>query len=110
MQFNPPDWAATPRRSRCVFLAEESCEGKRWCIDEKSCYVVGRSPACDIPVECKNVSRSHACIAHGVDGRVFVLDLGSVHGTYVPKQKKHATRKVNIENTHLERRVGKSES
>lgn len=96
MQFNPPDWAATPRRSRCAFVTQDSCESKRWSIDGKSCYVLGRSPACDIPLECKNVSRTHACIAHGGDGRVFVMDLGSVHGTYVRRELNRKSRKVRI--------------
>lgn len=45
--------------------------------------VVGREPACDLPVFDGSVSRKHAEIGLGDDGSVSVTDLGSTHGTFV---------------------------
>lgn len=45
-------------------------------------FVVGRDPACDLPVPSRNVSKRHAEILHTM-GSVLVRDLNSTNGTYV---------------------------
>lgn len=75
---NPPKWASLPDRPRAWKLVLG--DGKSWSLNEKCCYVLGRNSCSDIPLNSKNVSRSHACIANTADGRLYVTDLGSVHG------------------------------
>jgi hypothetical protein len=48
--------------------------------------VVGRSPACDLPVPSPRVSRRHAWV-HREGSGYAVSDLGSTNGTYVNEQR-----------------------
>lgn len=53
--------------------------------------VIGRSPACDLPIASPQVSRRHAWV-HS-DGPDFVVaDLGSTNGTYVNEKRVLGTR------------------
>ncbi len=45
-------------------------------------FVIGRDPACDLPIPSRNVSKRHAEILH-TTGAVLVRDLNSTNGTYV---------------------------
>jgi S1-C subfamily serine protease len=45
--------------------------------------VIGRAEDCDITVSDGKVSRHHAAIERGEDGRVSVVDLGSSNGTFL---------------------------
>jgi len=48
----------------------------------RACTVVGRSQEhADILVDHQSVSRKHAALFHGRDGRLYVMCLGSTHGT-----------------------------
>jgi hypothetical protein len=38
---------------------------------------------CDIPLSHATASRQHAVLCHHTDGRVFLIDLGSSHGTFL---------------------------
>ncbi len=56
--------------------------GKKYDL-EKSEAVIGRSSECEIPVPGEDISRNHARLSVGHDGRVRVVDLGSTNGTFV---------------------------
>ena len=45
--------------------------------------VIGRDPACEVVAATSSVSRRHARIERGPDGRYLVTDLGSSNGTFV---------------------------
>jgi pSer/pThr/pTyr-binding forkhead associated (FHA) protein len=38
---------------------------------------------CDVPLSHATSSRQHAALCHHNDGRVFLIDLGSSHGTFL---------------------------
>ena len=49
----------------------------------KSSFVAGRSPEVDIVLEHPSASRRHAMVLHHRSGAVYLLDLGSAHGTFL---------------------------
>lgn len=66
-------------------------------LAQKSYFVVGRLPVCDVSLEHPSISRYHAVIQYrsqagegesaGEDTGFYVHDLGSTHGTVVNKNK-----------------------
>jgi hypothetical protein len=83
-----PKWAAVPERTGRLYLEMVAPSGsapkhdsERWCVDRKAGYLLGRNAdAVDVAVDHKSASRVHACLAHGPEGELHLLDLGSVHG------------------------------
>jgi len=69
-------------------------------LTTKQCYVVGRQPNLDIPLEHPSVSRLHAIIQMRASGQVYVYDLGSTHGTFWNK-----TNRINP-SVHVPVKVG----
>ena len=48
-------------------------------IDKQPAYVLGRQPdAVDVTLDEQSASRQHAALVHHEDGRLFLIDLGSV--------------------------------
>ncbi|KAM3842144.1 kanadaptin [Diretmus argenteus] len=65
-------------------------------LTDRSYFVVGRLPVCDVPLEHPSISRYHAVIQYrgrsgegsvGEERGFYVHDLGSTHGTVVNKNK-----------------------
>jgi hypothetical protein len=55
-------------------------EGKKW--DVKGDLVIGREPNCDISINDRQVSRSHARISTTTNGKILLEDLASKNGTF----------------------------
>ncbi|TFH33719.1 MAG: FHA domain-containing protein, partial [Anaerolineales bacterium] len=55
--------------------------GTRWALD-KSEFVIGRDPTCDLSIPDRQISRFHARIRHTAGGYVLE-DLGSKNGTHL---------------------------
>jgi hypothetical protein len=93
-QFQPPAWAvpgnvAENGAALHVIKSGEVIDTLK--IDDARLYTLfGRFPSCDdngqgVPVrlEHPSVSRVHAAVLRGQDSTIFVIDLGSSHGTFV---------------------------
>ncbi|EIE23013.1 SMAD/FHA domain-containing protein, partial [Coccomyxa subellipsoidea C-169] len=51
-------------------------------------FTFGRSPGCDFLLEHPSASRLHAVLQYrSSDGRAFLYDAGSAHGTFVNKKQ-----------------------
>lgn len=80
--FQPPPWASQPCRTATVEVQEEGGATHTQPVDKQPWYLFGRdASACDVPLDHPTASRQHAALVHHSDGRVFVIDLGSTHGT-----------------------------
>jgi len=82
--FQPPSWARRPKLHRCG--VEVYKQGKLVQvikdINRKKCTIFGRNQKmCDICLEHPSISRQHGAILHGSSGNIYIVDLGSSHGT-----------------------------
>ncbi|RHZ29052.1 hypothetical protein DYB37_000347 [Aphanomyces astaci] len=63
----------------------------------KSYFVAGRmEPLCDIVLQHPSVSRTHAALQFDAKGQLFLVDLGSTHGTFVNKKRISAADHVEL--------------
>ena len=67
-----------------------SLEGNEYVLDPNSRFLIGRGEDCDIQlpreVGPRDISRQH-CLLETTSQRVYIRDLGSLHGTYVNGKK-----------------------
>lgn len=94
-KFQPPKWCRAPRNPAQTeqavrFVPDEDAtpQPAGVTISNKAVYTLGRSDTgVDIRLRGELVSRLHAAILQDVDGRKFVVDLRSTHGTFVDKKR-----------------------
>ena len=72
----------------CLKAGLKLLEPKRVCYTPKSMsrlkvYLVGRHSCCDFQLDDRSVSRKHAEIVPLADGRFYLTDRNSTHGTFV---------------------------
>uniref|UniRef100_A0A0D9X6P2 FHA domain-containing protein n=1 Tax=Leersia perrieri TaxID=77586 RepID=A0A0D9X6P2_9ORYZ len=96
--WQPPDWAIEPRPG--VYYLEVLKD--REVIDrinlEKKRHIFGRQvPACDFVLDHQSVSRQHAAVVPHRNGSIYVIDLGSVHGTFVANERLTKDNPVELE-------------
>lgn len=100
--WQPPDWAIEPRPG--VYYLEVMKDGEvldRVNLDRRR-HIFGRQfHACDFVLDHQSVSRQHAAVIPHKNGSVYVIDLGSAHGTFVANERL-------IKDTPVELEVGQS--
>lgn len=100
--WQPPDWAIEPRSG--VHYLEVLKDGEilgRINLDKKK-HIFGRQVhTCDFVLDHPSVSRQHAAIVPHKNGSIYVIDLGSVHGTFVANERL-------VKDTPIELEVGQS--
>ncbi|XP_058723696.1 protein phosphatase 1 regulatory inhibitor subunit PPP1R8 homolog [Vicia villosa] len=86
--WQPPDWAIEPRPG--VFYLEVMKDGQvldRINLDRRR-HIFGRQiQTCDFVLDHQSVSRQHAAVVPHKNGSVYVIDLGSAHGTFVANER-----------------------
>uniref|UniRef100_A0A452XKI4 FHA domain-containing protein n=1 Tax=Aegilops tauschii subsp. strangulata TaxID=200361 RepID=A0A452XKI4_AEGTS len=96
--WQPPDWAIEPRPG--VYYLEVMKDGNaidRINLDKKR-HIFGRQvPACEIVLDHQSVSRQHAAVVPHKNGSIYVIDLGSVHGTFVANERLTKDNPVELE-------------
>nr|CAD1839371.1 unnamed protein product [Ananas comosus var. bracteatus] len=79
--WQPPDWAIEPRPEFII-----------------SRHIFGRQfPTCDFVLDHQSVSRQHAAVVPHKNGSIYVIDLGSVHGTFVASERLTKDNPVELE-------------
>lgn len=98
LKYTEPSWGGnTPDISYSLEILKNGTIVDTVPLTERSYYVVGRLPVCDVSLEHPSISRYHAVIQYrsrpeedestGGDAGFYVQDLGSTHGTVVNKNK-----------------------
>ncbi|XP_057961369.1 protein phosphatase 1 regulatory inhibitor subunit PPP1R8 homolog [Malania oleifera] len=86
--WQPPDWAIEPRPG--VYYLEVLKDGEvldRINLDKKR-HIFGRQfPTCEFVLDHQSVSRQHAAVVPHKNGSIYVIDLGSAHGTFVANER-----------------------
>ncbi|KAF5475010.1 hypothetical protein F2P56_006860 [Juglans regia] len=86
--WQPPDWAIEPRPG--VYYLDVLKDGEvldRINLDRRR-HIFGRQfHTCDFVLDHQSVSRQHAAVIPHKNGSIYVLDLGSAHGTFVANER-----------------------
>ncbi|XP_068641898.1 protein phosphatase 1 regulatory inhibitor subunit PPP1R8 homolog [Aristolochia californica] len=96
--WQPPDWAIEPRPG--VYYLEVLKDGE--VLDQiqldKRRHIFGRQfPMCDFVLDHQSVSRQHAAVVPHKNGSIFVIDLGSAHGTFAANERLTKDYPVELE-------------
>jgi pSer/pThr/pTyr-binding forkhead associated (FHA) protein len=76
-----PSWCIQPQKE---FILEEIGYNNRvFDLSKKEFYIVGRNEKSDIVIGNLLVSRQHAAIIHHENGTPYLVDLDSIHGTFI---------------------------
>ncbi|CAO2206443.1 unnamed protein product [Urochloa humidicola] len=96
--WQPPDWAIEPRPG--VYYLDVLKDGEvidRISLDKRR-HIFGRQvPVCDFVLDHQSVSRQHAAVIPHRNGSIYVIDLGSVHGTFVANERLTKDNPVELE-------------
>lgn len=96
--WQPPDWAIEPRPG--VYYLDVLKDGEvidRINLDKRR-HIFGRQvPACDFVLDHQSISRQHAAVIPHRNGSIYVIDLGSVHGTFVANERLMKDNPVELE-------------
>eukprot|EP00252_Welwitschia_mirabilis_P026135 TRINITY_DN8418_c0_g1_i1.p1 TRINITY_DN8418_c0_g1~~TRINITY_DN8418_c0_g1_i1.p1 ORF type:complete len:446 (+),score=111.83 TRINITY_DN8418_c0_g1_i1:497-1834(+) len=96
--WQPPEWAVEPRPG--VFRLEVVKDGE--VLDQinldKRRHIFGRQAAtCDFVLDHPSISRQHAAVVQHRNGSIYVIDLGSIHGTFVANERLSKDSPVELE-------------
>jgi len=85
-RFKLPSWSRDPQLTKCaleVFKIKKKI-GTVTRVGRQKATVFGRHKSyADVILQHPSISRQHAVILHGKSGNMYLMDLGSSHGTYV---------------------------
>ncbi|XP_051133961.1 protein phosphatase 1 regulatory inhibitor subunit PPP1R8 homolog [Andrographis paniculata] len=96
--WQPPDWAIEPRPG--VYYLDVVKEGEvigQINLDKRK-HIFGRQfHTCDFVLDHQSVSRQHAAVVPHKNGSIYVIDLGSAHGTFVANERLTKDTPVELE-------------
>ena len=92
--YTIPAWSAVPTVDYGLDVVKKGCFIESIDIHQQPFYLVGKTvflnlrlgrnaDVCDIIPEHPSLSRIHAVIQHGEEGRLEILDFKSTHGTFL---------------------------
>ncbi|KAL5981921.1 hypothetical protein ACLOJK_015988 [Asimina triloba] len=96
--WQPPDWAIEPRPGFYYLEVLKDGEVLGQINLDKRRHIFGRQfPVCDFVLDHQSVSRQHAAVVPHKNGSVYVIDLGSAHGTFVANERLTKENPVELE-------------
>ncbi|CAI7891462.1 unnamed protein product [Closterium sp. NIES-53] len=96
--WQPPEWAVVPKPGvYSLEVLKDGVSAGSIPLDKKRALFGRQTTTCDYVLEHPSLSRQHAAVVHRKNGSVFVIDLGSVHGTYVSNERLLKDIPVEIE-------------
>ncbi|XP_075505574.1 protein phosphatase 1 regulatory inhibitor subunit PPP1R8 homolog [Primulina tabacum] len=96
--WEPPDWAIEPRPVVYYLDVMKDREVLDVIKLNKRRNIFGRQfHACDFVLDHQSVSRQHAAVIPHKGGSVYVIDLGSAHGTFVANERLTKDSPVELE-------------
>ncbi|XP_004293415.1 PREDICTED: nuclear inhibitor of protein phosphatase 1 [Fragaria vesca subsp. vesca] len=96
--WQPPEWATEPRPG--VYYLQVLKEGQlvdRITLDKRRNVFGRQSLTCDYVLDHQSVSRQHAALVPHKNGSIYVIDLGSAHGTFVANERVTKDTPVELE-------------
>ncbi|KAL6200844.1 hypothetical protein ACLB2K_024559 [Fragaria x ananassa] len=96
--WQPPEWAMEPRPG--VYYLRVLKEGQlvdRITLDKRRNIFGRQSLTCDYVLDHQSVSRQHAALVPHKNGSIYVIDLGSAHGTFVANERVTKDTPVELE-------------
>ncbi|KAL6909626.1 hypothetical protein ACP4OV_001285 [Aristida adscensionis] len=93
-----PGWSAAPGHAFFLEVLKDGIIVDNLDVSEKGAYMFGRIDLCDFVLEHPTISRFHAVLQFRNDGKVFLYDLGSTHGSFINKtqMKKNLYTEIHV--------------
>lgn len=91
--YKEPSWGGLATRKYSFDVLKNGSIIDSIDLSDKSFYIFGRLPTCDVTLEHPSLSRYHACIQHCAtpternEAGWYLYDLDSTHGTWINKVK-----------------------
>ncbi|KAK3132192.1 hypothetical protein QOZ80_6AG0517270 [Eleusine coracana subsp. coracana] len=83
--YTIPDWSLAPNHPFFLEVLKDGVIFDNLDVSKKGAYMFGRIDMCDFVLEHPTISRFHAVLQFRNDGKVFLYDLGSTHGSFINK-------------------------
>ncbi|TVU11654.1 hypothetical protein EJB05_45251, partial [Eragrostis curvula] len=85
--YTIPEWSAAPDHPFFLEVLKDGIIFDKLDVCKKGAYMFGRIDMCDFVLEHPTISRFHAVLQFRNDGKVFLYDLGSTHGSFINKSQ-----------------------
>ncbi|CAO3683764.1 unnamed protein product [Umbelopsis ramanniana] len=86
LAYSKPDWSSPAKLKYSFEILKNGAVVQEFDGPAREFITVGRLPLCDLELEHPSISRYHAVIQFNGDGKAFLYDLGSGHGTRINKK------------------------
>ncbi|KAL6607021.1 hypothetical protein ACP70R_042674 [Stipagrostis hirtigluma subsp. patula] len=83
--YTIPEWSTAPGHPFFLEVLKDGTIFDMLDVSQKGAYMFGRIDLCDFVLEHPTISRFHAVLQFRNDGKVFLYDLGSTHGSFINK-------------------------
>ncbi|XP_024390103.1 protein phosphatase 1 regulatory inhibitor subunit PPP1R8 homolog isoform X3 [Physcomitrium patens] len=96
--WQPPEWAAEFKNGVHVLeVVKDGTVVDKISLEKRRALFGRQALMCDYVLDHPSVSRQHAAVVLHKNGSVYVIDLGSVHGTFVANERLTKDNPVELE-------------